>query len=172
MNFKDEAAIVGIGETEYVKGTERTAVDMMLEAARTAIADAGLKPSDIDGMVPPPVYTTSEVDGLLGGKENTLAWSTAPGGVSLYSGGVIKGLAAEAPLTLASTTSGATFGFDDGASLTTGGLVSNGVLNVDYGGARMEVADNGDGALLRTTTGAKALGASFMRLTVSRISGK
>jgi len=60
LNFSDKAAIVGIGETEYVKGTDKTAVDMMLEAARRAIADAGLKPGDIDGMVPPPVYTTSE----------------------------------------------------------------------------------------------------------------
>lgn len=60
MNWSDEAAIVGIGETEYVKGTKRTAVDMMLEASRRAIQDAGLTPGDIDGMAPPPVITTSE----------------------------------------------------------------------------------------------------------------
>ena len=33
---------------------------MMLEASISAIADAGLKPSDIDGMVTPPDYNTSE----------------------------------------------------------------------------------------------------------------
>ena len=60
FNFSDRSAITGVGETEFVKGTERTAVDMMLDASRRAIADAGLKPSDIDGMVPPPIYTTSE----------------------------------------------------------------------------------------------------------------
>lgn len=60
FNFADKAAIVGIGETPFFKGTARTAVDLMLEASRSAIADAGLSPRDIDGMVPPPVYTTSE----------------------------------------------------------------------------------------------------------------
>ena len=60
LSFADKAAITGVGETAFVKGTERTAVDMMLEASRRAIADVGLKPSDIDGMVPPPMYTTSQ----------------------------------------------------------------------------------------------------------------
>ena len=60
MNWNSKAAIVGIGETDYTKGTQRTAVDLMLDAARRAIEDAGLSPSDIDGMVPPPVITTSE----------------------------------------------------------------------------------------------------------------
>ena len=60
MSFSDKSAIVGIGQTEYVKGTEKTAVGMMLEASLAAIADAGLKASEIDGMVTPPVYTTSE----------------------------------------------------------------------------------------------------------------
>ena len=60
MSFKDKTAIVGIGETDYVKGSGRSEVDMMLEASRKAIADAGMKPSDIDGIIPPPGYTYSE----------------------------------------------------------------------------------------------------------------
>src|SRR3546814_3495002 len=67
LSFADKAAITGVGETAFVKGTERTAVDMMLEASRRAISDAGLKTCDIDGMVPPPIYTTSEeMDANLG----------------------------------------------------------------------------------------------------------
>src|SRR3546814_5336113 len=49
LSFADKAAITGVGQTDFVKGTERTAVEMMLTASRRAIADAGLKPSDIDG---------------------------------------------------------------------------------------------------------------------------
>ena len=51
LSFSDKSAITGVGETAFVKGAENTAVDMMLEASRRAIADAGLKPSDIDGTV-------------------------------------------------------------------------------------------------------------------------
>jgi acetyl-CoA acetyltransferase len=54
------AALTGIGETDYVRGSDRAAVDMMLEAGFGAIADAGLSPHDIDGLIPPPTYTTGE----------------------------------------------------------------------------------------------------------------
>ena len=55
----DQAAIVGIGETDYMRGTEATALDMMLGATRAALDDAGLCASDLDGIIPPPGYTTT-----------------------------------------------------------------------------------------------------------------
>jgi acetyl-CoA acetyltransferase len=60
MTFRDAAAIVGIGETDYVRGAGRSAVEQMIEAAQRAIADAGLERSAIDGIVPPPIYTFAE----------------------------------------------------------------------------------------------------------------
>jgi acetyl-CoA acetyltransferase len=46
-----KASIVGIGATEFSKESGRSEMSLASEAVATAIADAGLKPSDIDGMV-------------------------------------------------------------------------------------------------------------------------
>lgn len=60
IDFRDKAAIVGVGETEYVRGADKPSAQMMLEATRKAIADSGLSPHDIDGIVLPPVLITAE----------------------------------------------------------------------------------------------------------------
>ena len=52
MSMREAAAITGVGETSYMRGTDRTALSLQLEASLNAIRDAGLKPSDIDGLIP------------------------------------------------------------------------------------------------------------------------
>jgi acetyl-CoA acetyltransferase len=49
-DISNEVAIVGIGETAYTKASGRAAREIGAEAAERAIADAGLNPSDIDGL--------------------------------------------------------------------------------------------------------------------------
>lgn len=46
-----EAAVVGIGRTVFSKSSGRTPLAMAAEATRAALDDAGLVPSDVDGIV-------------------------------------------------------------------------------------------------------------------------
>ncbi len=49
--LRDAAAVSGIGETEYLRGTDKSPLRLTLEASLVAIEDAGLTPKDIDGVV-------------------------------------------------------------------------------------------------------------------------
>jgi acetyl-CoA acetyltransferase len=49
--IQGRAAIVGIGATEFSKDSGRSELRLAVEAVRAALADAGLQPSDVDGMV-------------------------------------------------------------------------------------------------------------------------
>jgi 3-oxoacyl-[acyl-carrier-protein] synthase III len=46
-----EAAVAGIGRTAFSKNSGRTPLAMAAEAARAALDDAGLRPSDVDGII-------------------------------------------------------------------------------------------------------------------------
>jgi acetyl-CoA acetyltransferase len=48
--LRDRAAIVGIGATEFSKNSGRSELRLAVEAILAALEDAGLEPSDIDGM--------------------------------------------------------------------------------------------------------------------------
>jgi acetyl-CoA acetyltransferase len=50
-NLRGKYAIAGIGETTYTRGSSRTTRSMATWAIRNAMQDAGLKASDVDGML-------------------------------------------------------------------------------------------------------------------------
>src|SRR5262245_56049739 len=58
--LRDQAAIVGIGQTPYSKGLGRSEFDMAVEAILAACADAGIAPREIDGVVRYDMETTDE----------------------------------------------------------------------------------------------------------------
>ena len=49
--LKDKYSIVGIGETDYTRGSGRSTRALAIEAIRNAVTAAGLKMQDIDGML-------------------------------------------------------------------------------------------------------------------------
>ena len=52
MPLRDQTCVTGIGETAYSRGATRSAFEMQLEASLKAVADAGLTPKDLDGVIP------------------------------------------------------------------------------------------------------------------------
>jgi acetyl-CoA acetyltransferase len=55
------AAIAGIGATEFSKDSGRSELRLATEAAGAALADAGLSPSDVDGLVTFSMDSTAEI---------------------------------------------------------------------------------------------------------------
>ncbi len=67
ITLSGQAAIVGIGETDYLRGADQSILQMVLSASMAAIRDAGLKPSDVDAIIPPPGFVAwDEIAAHLG----------------------------------------------------------------------------------------------------------
>ncbi len=60
--LKDQAAIVGIGQTEFSKNSGRSELQLACEAVKAALDDAGLAPSDVDGMTTFTLDTNDEIE--------------------------------------------------------------------------------------------------------------
>lgn len=58
----DAGAIVGIGATEFSKSSGRSDLQLAIEACEAAIAEAGITPSQVDGMVTFTSDTNPEID--------------------------------------------------------------------------------------------------------------
>ncbi|MEV8473748.1 lipid-transfer protein [Streptomyces sp. NPDC051173] len=70
------AAVVGIGATEFSKDSGRSELALAAEAVRAALADAGLTPADVDGLVTFSMDTSPEI---------TVAQATGIGELSFFS---------------------------------------------------------------------------------------
>lgn len=62
MTLRDKACVTGIGETAYLRGSTKTAVELQFESSLKAIADAGLRPPDIDGVIPVGIVSATAED--------------------------------------------------------------------------------------------------------------
>jgi acetyl-CoA acetyltransferase len=60
--LRNEAAICGIGQTEFSKNSGRSELQLACEATRAAILDAGIAPADVDGMVTFTLDNTDDIE--------------------------------------------------------------------------------------------------------------
>jgi acetyl-CoA acetyltransferase len=96
--IKDRTAIVGIGQTKFGKGLPDTELSLACQAISAAIDDAGLKPSDVDGLV---MFSMED------GREVDVVRNVGLGGVTFfaqigYGGGAGCGTVGHAALAVAS----------------------------------------------------------------------
>ena len=83
-DHRDRCAIVGIGQTDYSRNSGRSDLTLATQAALAAIADAGLTPADIDGIVRCDMDTVRQDDLIdVVGMPNVTYWAdVGPGGVA------------------------------------------------------------------------------------------
>jgi acetyl-CoA acetyltransferase len=87
MSISGQCAIVGIGQTPFTRGTDKSTLELHLDAALEAIADAGLSVADIDGVMPNELAGTVAEDFILNLGLPELAFSSTirTGGASFAS---------------------------------------------------------------------------------------
>ena len=97
INVSGEAAIAGVANTEFSKNSGVSELELASMAVRDAIADAGLKPSDVDGMTTFTLDNTDEIE---------IARAVGIGDLTFYSrvphgGGAATGLVHQAVMAVA-----------------------------------------------------------------------
>ena len=96
MSICDKSAIVGLANTEFSKNSGRSELQLAAEAVRDALDDAGLKPSDVDGMTTFTMDNTDEIElARAVGIGDITFYSRVPhgGGAVPYHWGRFRGLA-------------------------------------------------------------------------------
>src|SRR5690606_15026976 len=79
-----QAAIVGIGQTEFSRNSGRSEQQLMAESVLAALDDAGIDPKDVDGCLTFDLDNSDEVDLMrnLGCREIRYTLRTPQGGAS------------------------------------------------------------------------------------------
>ncbi len=95
--MKDQTAVAGIGSTDFAKSLEPSERDLALEAISAAVDDAGLHPSEVDGMACYSMEATEEVDIARNMGFGDVTWfSKVP-----YGGGAGCGVVGQAAMAVA-----------------------------------------------------------------------
>jgi acetyl-CoA acetyltransferase len=83
-SLSDRVCIVGVGETDFVRGTDKSLTQLLIEASVHACEDAGIHPSEIDGIMSPWRYNVRCEDMVagLGVKELKFSGRSEMGGAS------------------------------------------------------------------------------------------
>jgi acetyl-CoA acetyltransferase len=96
-SFSKQAAIAGIGQTEFSKDSGRSELQLACEAVKAALDDAGLRPGDVDGLVTFTMDASEEIE---------VARSVGIPALSLfmrvpYGGGAAAGVVMQAAMAIA-----------------------------------------------------------------------
>src|SRR4029077_6661042 len=74
--LKDRAAIAGIGQTEFSRRAGRSELQLACESITAALADAGLEPADVDGLVSYTVDPVEETELVRSAGFSEITWSS------------------------------------------------------------------------------------------------
>jgi acetyl-CoA acetyltransferase len=96
--FADGTAIVGIGQTEYSKAAGRSETQLACESITSALADCGLLPGDVDGLVSYTVDPVEETELARAVGFREIKWSSRVP----YGGGGSQGVVQHAAAAVAS----------------------------------------------------------------------
>lgn len=141
-SHRNQCAIAGIGATDYSRDSGRSDLTLAVQAARAALADAGLVAADIDGIVRCDMDTVrpNDLAHALGIPELTFWAETGPGGTAPPA---MVGLAVAAIMSGQASTvlcfrelngrSGRRYGLAAGATETAGGAGSYDEYFAPYG---------------------------------------
>jgi acetyl-CoA acetyltransferase len=91
-------AIVGAGQTEFSKSAGRSETQLACEAIRAAVADAGLRPEDVDGLVSYTIDPVEETELVRALGVREVSWSSRVP----YGGGGSQGVLQHAAAAVAS----------------------------------------------------------------------